>query len=890
MINRLDFYETENIFRKIRNIPPLTQLNDIFSFMVLLFPVIKNLRNEEKYNPNCYLCESFITYSNLAKDCSLDSLQRYIISRNLEKRKFSAKFKSYSVEYQNIDIRMLRLCIAHTFTSSMNDQIVIKYFQNPPSPDYYDFDNFIEYFNSKYLSEYKLEQIELKATVIKVLSEPPFVYHKNIKETVFRWILKDLHFSIKSGLNQILADLTKNSKKLHYIRLLIKKASQLNSNYIISRYFILNALKIIENEVNISKEIEPTKEKAVYSNNDSDLFTFPKDYFQELNKFLNFRLFLLACFKEALHNNESKAIELEGILSSINTEEITNDSCARFLETLKLENTCIIKQALSSMEVLFENTSLDYYNNTSIIEKHDIEEYITVLNEIKRVGDIKLNNIISFISKTIYTGIKLDFSSPAVIPFVYCTILSRFLNISIKNISNGNAENITPHPKEMAENILWQSANILDIDMLNGGAFLLYKYRAASGITSDDKNLFTISSIGNKGKEVATYLSNKEKTFTKEMLDGKEYITKQKGVSVKDKYYWTSITYLRENGSWVLQDHPENEIPYPEGEADNEINRYHFIRITLPIDIESETYSIDPQAVIVLFDNKKEKFDLSRIRYLLSLKNQISLFLTKHFDTDLFKSLIEDDKKLELTDKSNERYRKAFMNFDHGVVSKILKKWAQIDKSQFEVSDDYEMVTFSYVIGANIILSKLYSQCSSISEKLGFTSDYDPAVLRFRDIFDKKFKKIIENIINNESLTVTDTLFSHITNRRIIIPIPKFSFRAFIVLLILNIRKHNKNQNSYKNCKIEITVTDEGVFLFRNSYNKSFMEENWQKNFAEKKKVITAALQSNDLFNLQSTTFYSFIKYFSKFGINAFDFYFNDDYFCVTFKISLGNE
>ena len=113
-----------------------------------------------------YLCESFITYSNLAKECSLDSLQQYIISRNLEKRKFSAKSKSHVIEFEDTDIRLLRLCVAHTLMLAMDDQFVISYFKGQPSKEYFEFSNFIEYFNSKYLHEYKLENDELKASVI----------------------------------------------------------------------------------------------------------------------------------------------------------------------------------------------------------------------------------------------------------------------------------------------------------------------------------------------------------------------------------------------------------------------------------------------------------------------------------------------------------------------------------------------------------------------------------------------------------------------------------------------------------------------------------------------------------------------------------------------------
>jgi hypothetical protein len=661
MINRLDFYDFENIQRKIRS-GYSNPVNNIFSFSSLNFPVFQTLTNEAGNETGCYLCNSLRNYQLLSRECSLDNIRQYIIEKNLTKREIKSKFEE---PLQNEDefgdaLRIKRLCISHFLNKSFSEDSLIEYFKNEISKK--DFPNFRNDFRVKFLKDYNLTEIsdyDLKCTLIKIMSEPPFILYRNIKKTVFGWILFELSSTL-TAVNLCIENNSYNLDDLHYLRLLVKKGAQLNINYLISIQSLVSLLKIAAYEEIIKRDL----------NQDSD---------EKLKRFLNFRFLVISSFKESLFNNEPKSIKFE---SNLNCEEVIsasmiNSSSQRLYESLIFENTGVIRQAFRATEILFENTEFDYKNrgNSKINSEHELAKK---LNEIVALGDNKIENIKHFIFSE--ETENSDFDNFKAKPFINSLCIYRYLRI---------LSTLKPEPNEHisgnSEYLLEQFCKLLGINENNGGSFLLIKYQNIGEKSFDDRNFYVISKYGKEVNDFICCLENSQNSFVKDFLKGREFKITSAENSIK--YYWTAIGAYRHNNIWKLQDHCNDTdyVPfenYSESIYSKDFNRFYFIRISKWNNESStdEKLRNDPQAVIVFFDNNTNEFQPETTRYALTLRNEISDFISNNFENDAFRALVESEKNItelkllrEEADKERlekelllELYNIRFEKFSHG--------------------------------------------------------------------------------------------------------------------------------------------------------------------------------------------------------------------------------
>ncbi len=759
MINRLDIYDFENIKRKIRRINNKKH-NDIFSFSSLNFPVIQTITDEKGKETGCYLCNSLENYKLLAKECSLDNIRQYITEKNLSKREIRSKYEESGTN--NTDelremLRMKRLCISHFLFQSFNDSSINDYFTRNYNEN--DFCRFRIVFRNNFLKDYGSDLIndfELKCILIKVLSEPPFIIYLKIKKTIFRWILHETHKTLNK-ISKKIENREYSVDELHYLRLLIKKGSQINVNYIISSESILQLLKLSAFEDILKR----------------DLKTFNNS---KLQRFLNFRFLVISSIKESLYNNEPKAIKLEETLTDTEIIEKSkiNTFSKRLYESLILENTGVIRQAFKASEYLFENTKFEYSKKEPKILNESVLE--STLNRFLKKGDNKIENINRFIfaPELIIDG----FSKIKARPFIYSLSLYRYLKILSSAIPDKN-ENIS----ESSEYLLSQLCKILDIDTSFGGAFLLLKYQNIGDNGYDNRNLHVISKYGEKAKSLVEKLEESNNSFSKEFLKGYEF--KIESLDNNNKYFWTVIGALKSGNVWRFQEH-QQDIPinptnfFSEFEHGADFNRFYFIRICKWLDNSKNKNKsiIIPQAVIAFFDNREIEFKPQNTRYALSLRNEISDFISNNFENDAFKSWIESEKRIE-------EYVKRYVKNTHGVYKRLnkLTNFAYENPNLFAVYSDIFIGQIHY----SLLVKKKIT--------------YQPEIKDLNELFDDDYIKLIKGFFKvnsfNESNISLDT--NSFKNKEIYYN----RFTKFIFFQLLN----NISSYTIKNKRIEAIVS-----------------------------------------------------------------------------------
>jgi len=380
---------------------------------------------------------------------------------------------------------------------------------------------------------------------------------------------------------------------------------------------------------------------------------------KETNKIRALKLYITAYIKVSILNNEPKTIKLEEVLNSKNiiTSKIHKES-NRFIELVRLENTNLLTVMLSIQENIFNYSSksvnLKYKNRHIHIDK--IEENV---NEIKNIikeeiskKNLKVKNVRDF------TLINKNEDT-----LHYLMLLNRFLTLT----SQGNEVKILKKTEvikseetfeEKANYLLKLITNIMGIDNSNGGGLILFKFSEGSKGKTD----YTIISSMDKSKVKDDFnnVSAKNLFSTNTFINGYKYMGDK--VNGQTFYYdWSSISaYKKDDNNWRLQDGNEfinnNGNVYAEVKVGNKrgIKRFNFIRIST-----WKNNEIQSNGVIVLFDNKTDTFEQSKIRYVLSVRNKIADFLEKNYNNDTFRSWIE---KKKIADIIKSRFDK----FKHG--------------------------------------------------------------------------------------------------------------------------------------------------------------------------------------------------------------------------------
>ena len=260
----------------------------------------------------------------------------------------------------------------------------------------------------------------------------------------------------------------------------------------------------------------------------------------------------------------------------------------------------------------------------------------------------------------------------------------------------------------------------------------------------------------------------------------------------------------------------------------------------------------------MVFYSKSKDFSISQSRYLLLLKQSISKFIEKHHKSAEFNDWVVQKERLKILEKEKGRYKKAFHNFDHKVVSKVIEQWDYIENST-RTNDGFS--SSAYRIGANIINSHFYSFISRKNPISSLLKDIECS--KSNQLLPEYFKEILSSMVSNDlEVELTFDL-----SEKIRIGIEKYALRAFIILFLQNIEKYAEGvlctsvSIKLNNTEIEIINT------FRDEYEQIEIDI-----FKEKKKLIN----SFNTDELEGTTLVTIKKYCKERNVK-FDFDLNND-------------
>ncbi|OFX49607.1 MAG: hypothetical protein A2046_05945 [Bacteroidetes bacterium GWA2_30_7] len=659
------FIQQINSKKEINSIITLLDRMDSSNFNTLASKIHSfislNLTSITNPIENCYLCAEYKRYSNIANTGLLDTLKYYFYYKYLHKLKKKEKYQknlNEDDELKDKERHIIRLLITQHIS-----EIFVSHDDNKTNSAYLSLRRYFEKGNKELFKSFyekfkeliinykdSLTENDIKINLLKTLSLPPFINHKDIKRTVFRWSVEELNRVIDESVDiekeKLKIEFDEFKDFINYFKCLVKRAAYLKSNYIISEHFLKTVKilylnknvidknkQIVEDKIKKNKKIK--KEDNLFTENDN---TKQKIALNEFNtRFIELKIFISACIKELINNNEVKSIRLE---ENINKIKIPDDQpeFKSFIEILKIENAGIIQEFLPIYDIFCKQSGYYFQDN---LDNNKIEEIFqnntrliyNTLNEESFQNHYKLKTLKKFVDIE-----SVDIKKPDNYKSLYNMLnMYHFLNLR-----NGTNEAHIEVLRNKFNYILFGLASILDFDIKNGGAFILYKYKNTSiendsiSIFNQTDDVFPIASIGHS--IINELKDNWENTFTYEMLKG--YCFKDYQATQYQNHKWTSISLFRKAKGYYLQDN-NNADKYLESQVGikKNYNHFYFLRISEFDDKYSDT---DGKAVIVFYQNKEEyKIPIETARYALVLRDYLKNFFITNCDNESFRGEIE---------------------------------------------------------------------------------------------------------------------------------------------------------------------------------------------------------------------------------------------------------
>lgn len=796
LIERLDYYDYNNVSKVMGGVG-----NKLFSFFSLCFPVIYANKDSD-----CYLCQRYKKYEWLSQMASLNSMGSYIKDNNLGKLKkieyyngdnFANGVKIYA-DYNNR--RLLRLMVSHylyLFFSEYekNSKEYIDIFFRDKKVDSmfecFQIELFAKYLMRKFLSKYISENskkskdlfdneevlnlfdlIELKITIIKVLSEPPFVYYKILKDTVFGQIIRELDFELKSLIGTIDGcDRDSISVSLiDYIRVLIKQAAVLNSNYVINCSFLQNMMLLIDSIEN---------------------YAFIESRSARASRSASLTFFCVSAIKECMLDNEPKAIMLERNIDTINNQyplriERYYPRSKQFLDMLKLENTGIIMQALSvTTEII---SSLGLLDRLSDGPNYNLYDFRKLLYQ-QLVGKYRIDNKIS-------NMIMFEHSDEGISQqFVSLSLSYSYLTYKFKDISTNYEHRL--------KILLEMLSDIIGVDYREGGAFILYAHPDSQEPLIKSNMPICIAEVGCKnGLTIIKNITKSKESVAKMMLDGMNFDNIDKSA----KHYWTVRSLNSSLG--VLQSYcvgDDVEITNCEELLQKEYKRFYYYRIC-------SDDGVSGRAVMIFFDKSDKDFDLRYSRYMLAIR----YCLVKYFDeleNDAFKADV-------LRKKQNELYQLAFTKFNHDADKSLKNIIQNIDDVYEECSRScglqnvmFDAIKNIYILSSNVLISKIFNRY--VRDPFGRVSEVSDVQKLYdlkNDVVNDKFIEILKSMLLLSRINISFCLSENV----IVNCYPPY-LRCFIVELVQNAK------NAYAK-NIKVYTKENSLIIYNDTFSNTSVE------------------------------------------------------------------
>jgi hypothetical protein len=448
----------------------------------------------------------------------------------------------------------------------------------------------------------------ISETFIKVVTQSPMTHYKPLKAKVFSWLLMELDEHV----NQVRQQIGRNEltyAAFRRLKFLIRRAGLLQSNYLIS-HRLLDVLNELYGESGLPNLIGKESAMPVQDKLGSE---------KRLRSLNSFFVFYTAQIKELLFRNEARSIKLETNLSKYITSTGINPGFYQILRILREENGILVtsfvefltqtsfwKDDLTELEV---NRRVRDLLSRPTLQEHfrykDLEDFLAINSDGRKVSEGLASN--------------RDFLN-----FLY---LYNFL--SRERYKEQNLDRKT-------DVIMTKLRRMVFDDGIECGAFLSVIYKR-SGID----NLFFAYNKGERGS-VKEFQSHDTNNYFCNFLYGIKDSTGESDITVTE-FHKTA------RGEWIdlysEKRGETNSVLFGNHLVPSDYNRILLLRINKRLrrtEVSAEMPR-NSQGIICFYGRLTDMTPthISKIRFLLLLRPQISAFIESHHENNEFKDWMD---------------------------------------------------------------------------------------------------------------------------------------------------------------------------------------------------------------------------------------------------------
>lgn len=478
----------------------------------------------------------------------------------------------------------------------------------------------------------------LEMATIKALTQYPLTQYEPLKRISFRWILQLLDEEVK--------DITKGGilsyERLNYFKFLLGRASQINSNYLLSEEMFEMLVKLLSQEsvgalFGDIQRIEADLLKASAENADSEDVRKKAERIRSRleEQVSEFHVFFAAQIKELLYKNDERAIWLEELLLAFSG--IGDRYFSQLIRIMRAENSMLIQNFVESLKEDDAWKKL-YSNGERGKDKEEMEEAVN-----KDILPIRnLFNDSAVINSTRFRKMERFFEQAGQLPasenilFQHYLWLMYFLQYDDKKKKLSLTERTGFICNRIRLIIDSKLNNVPDI--LNPGVFLV--------IVDSQQKPFLVYDKNREGKSLVDNDSwERSNPFLGHFI---------KGVSDEHMSYHETIMELtrdKNDKGWIdmysVSDDPTIKNLHQDF-LPQKMNRLILVRLyKRTADLKTSNMGL---LGIYYESNTDALTNVNRVRYLLLLIGQLSNFVERHHQNNEFRDWViaENTKKLAL--------------------------------------------------------------------------------------------------------------------------------------------------------------------------------------------------------------------------------------------------
>jgi hypothetical protein len=579
LINRSNSYVYDVLSELVRH------KNGLFSFANMNLP---SLRDD---NTECKLCRDKKKYEEIRRSSILIRFNEYyekkIIRLSLlDLSKTENELRRHNKEYDDTQKNIIKIEVIHR---------LYEYFNKYNIPYEFEQKSFYEWkkhFIKNTVSPYVKSMLkdcdsddnclsDVSAIILKVMALSPFNKYMLIKNRLFVWINELLNEYVENIKNT--TNISPSYEQFRSLKYLIRRASVVGSNYLISERFLRFICHIynvgwidnIESDYRSKKDYDPLFK---------DIQQRRKE---EINYGIdNFMVYVVAQIKELIYENEARSIVLEKRVLQLSDEYQNNILPTKFLRLLREENGVLLNTIIEKMNIQKNNKLKEAFEG---FVESDNYQYLTLIEYFRsaKPGDIGIENSInSFLSILALIDSVNDRSD---------------LLLSDKVLSIGN---------EIKRNIAHNEYNA------TCGEFIIIKLNQEN-INDKLENVMIAYNSG----YAAEYIDERwirSYNYIAEFIDG--VFDEGKNMLTIDL-----LRYDIEDSSWISM-YTVNKKPIQL----NYIVDCSYVLI-LKLYLAGDEYGGNNSMGVIVLYSKENIFNINVVRYLLLLRGHISKFVYKYY-------------------------------------------------------------------------------------------------------------------------------------------------------------------------------------------------------------------------------------------------------------------